>query len=91
MVHYSLFMILRLNFMLFCVPRDVRACIRFQAFSYELNKLSRFYALTPKITYLGQFSNCMARYPRKVVVQGMNYNSIQGELQTPQSMHLRAH
>ena len=26
---------------------------------YELNKISRFYALSPKITYLGRFSNCM--------------------------------
>ena len=35
-----------------------RACarIRFRAFSCELNKISRFYWLTPKITYLGRFS-----------------------------------
>ena len=46
---------------------DVRARVvraRFRAFSYcivqyELNKMSRFYALTPKITYsLGRFLSC---------------------------------
>ena len=34
---------------------------------YESNKISRFYALTPEITHLGRFSNCMVRYSRKVV------------------------
>ena len=61
MVHYSLFMVLCLNVMLFRVSRDVcarvmRARVRFLAFSYctvqyESNKISRFYALTPKIMY----------------------------------------
>ena len=36
---------------------------------YNTNQtISRFYALTPKITYLGHFLTCMVRCPRKVVV-----------------------
>ena len=41
--------------------------VRFRTVQYESNKISRFYALTPKITYFGRFSNCMVRCPRKVV------------------------
>ena len=39
--------------------------VQYCTVQYELNKISRFYALTPKITYLGRFSNCMVRCSRK--------------------------
>ena len=75
MVHYSLFMVLCLNFMLFCVSRRSRALdarahvfVRFCTVQYGLNKISRFYALTSKITYLGRFSTCMVRHSCKVVI-----------------------
>ena len=75
MVHYSLVMVLCLNFMLFRVSRRSRArdargfsyvFVRFRTVQYESNKISRFYALTPKITYLGRFSNCVVRCSRKL-------------------------
>ena len=57
MVHCNLFMVLCLNFMLFL---DVHArvwCarVRFCTVQCKLNKILRFYAIIPKITYLGQF------------------------------------
>ena len=50
--------------------RFARACVfvHFRTVQYELNKISRFYAQTPKITYLGRFSSCVMRC-RKVVHQ----------------------
>ena len=85
MVHYSLVMVLCLNFMLFRVSRRSRACdararalffVRFRTVQYESNKISRFYALTPKITYLGQFSNCMVRRSRNLMIWLMAVDTI---------------
>ena len=40
------------------------AFVRFRTVQYKLNKISTFYTLTPKITHLGLFSNCMVRCSR---------------------------
>ena len=62
----------RVRFVSFCVFLCVFACflcvfVRFRTVQYKLNKIPRFYALTPKIMYLGQFLYCMVRCYRKVV------------------------
>ena len=63
MVHCSLFMVLSLHFMLFCVSRHLPArgarARMFSCIFVGIKHDIKIFLLTPKIIYLGNFLSCM--------------------------------